>query len=179
MKHAKSSELTLLWPQITFPAFYLQWRWREQKTRVGRVKNDHAFPPGVSKFQDLRSSQNGVKMGVFLKGNGCWAIGGLGHLALIVPGGGASRDLSKPPCSVSSMEPGLVNAFSPWSSAFLGDAQLSLLSATQAHKKSGNTVAFSSVAPMPLHHKNRKQLCGGGNIWESNVRFWGNWIRFF
>jgi hypothetical protein len=74
----------------------------------------------VSKFGNLCTSRIGVKMGVFLKGNGCWAIGGSGHLALIVPRGGASHELSRPPFSVSTIEPGSVNAVSPWLSVFLG-----------------------------------------------------------
>ena len=41
-------------------------------------------------------------------------------------------------------------------------------------KKLGNAVTFSSVAPVQLHCQNRKQLCVGGNIWESNVRFLGD-----
>ena len=56
-----------LWPQITFTASYLQWRWRERETGVGRVKNDPAFPPGASEFGDLRTPRIGVKMGVFFR----------------------------------------------------------------------------------------------------------------
>ncbi len=33
------------WPQITFPASYLQWRWRDRETRVGRVKITPLFFP--------------------------------------------------------------------------------------------------------------------------------------
>jgi hypothetical protein len=52
-------------------------------------------------------------------------------------------------------------------------AWISLYSATGLHKKSSNAVAFLNVALMWRHCKNRKQLCVGGNIWESNVVFWG------
>ena len=58
--------------------------------------------------------------GCFLKGNGCWAIRGSRHLALMVPRGDASCKSSKQLCFVSSLEPGLVDAVPPWLSAFLG-----------------------------------------------------------
>jgi hypothetical protein len=32
---------------------------------------------------------------------------------------------------------------------------------------------------MRLHGKNHKQLWLGGNIWESNVQFWGDWLFNF
>ena len=47
-------------------------------------------------------------------------IRGLGHLALIVPRGSATRESSKPPCLVSSMGPGSVNAVSHGRHRFLG-----------------------------------------------------------
>jgi hypothetical protein len=46
--------------------------------------------------------------------------------------------------------------------------QFSLCSAT-----GGDAVTFFNVAPHWLHCKNRKQLCVGSNIWESNVGFEG------
>ena len=56
--------LPCVWPQIIFPASYLQWRWRERETGVGRVKNDPAFPPGASELGDLCTSWIRVKIGV-------------------------------------------------------------------------------------------------------------------
>jgi hypothetical protein len=62
------------------------------------------------------------------------------------------------------MELGSVNAASPGSLVFFGDASFSLFSTTRAEKKLSNAVAFSSVASAWMHCKNHEQICVGSNI---------------
>jgi hypothetical protein len=53
------------WQQNTLPASYLQQRWREWETRVGRVKDGIALLLGTWKIWDLCTAWIWVKMGLF------------------------------------------------------------------------------------------------------------------
>ena len=50
---------------------------------------------------------------LFFQQSGFWAIGGPGHLAMIVTPGGALSELMEQGCLVSSFEPGAVIQLSP------------------------------------------------------------------
>jgi hypothetical protein len=51
---------------------------------------------------------------IFLERSGSRAIGGSGHLALMVPRGGVMSEMSEPRCLVHTLNAGLMNPHSPW-----------------------------------------------------------------
>jgi hypothetical protein len=67
VKHAKSSELTLIVTTNYIPCILPSMEVEGKRDQSWQGQNDPAFPPGASESGDLRTTQIGVKMGVFWK----------------------------------------------------------------------------------------------------------------
>ena len=128
----------------TLPVSYIQWWWREQETRVGRVKRPCFSFQCIRIFGGSHTPWIQVKMGV------CSTKWFLGDKRLGAP----CCDSDKGWCIIrinwarlfgESFEPGLVIQLSPWPSAFLCTMWFSFCSTMWVHKKSGDAVAFHNV----------------------------------
>ena len=137
-KYAKCNKLTLLLTANYIPCLLPLMEVEGQRDRSWQGQKWPCFSSRCVRIRRFAHFTNWGENGYFFsKGRGCWAIGGSGHLALIVPRGGAWLELSEPPCLVSSLEPDSVDAFSPRWWAFFCAAWFSLYSTTHARKKIG------------------------------------------
>ncbi len=110
---------------------------------------------------------------IFLEWSGSRAIGGSGHLVLMVPRGGVMSGTSEPLCSVRTLNVGLTNPHSPWLSAYFFAAWFSVCSATGEHIKKRAMQSCFLVLPPPDYIAKIATNFVWGVAFENQMLFFG------
>jgi hypothetical protein len=115
------------------------WKWAKYKELIlfFTPKYTPCLTSQCVGIQRFTHSTNSGENRCFFQRSSFWAIGGPGHLAMIMTRGGASSESNEQGHLVSSFEPGSVIRLSPWSWVFFCTVWFSLCSTMRVHKKIG------------------------------------------